>query len=113
MYHSHSVVFESIRQRGMYVHTSAVPYDSLPSSSDASLPRRLRTGITYESNVSPQKSTYELHKYGRFDEEVSQLLSAKLLLAVRLYHGRFCGLFCGVHSDLCPYGITWPFALDL
>ncbi len=57
VYHSHSVVFESVEQRGMFIHTSPAPYDNLPEAGNPALPPDLRTGKIFESNVSPQKSS--------------------------------------------------------
>jgi hypothetical protein len=54
VYYTHSVVLESVKQRGMMLHTSMVPYSTIPSTKDASLPKCLQTEKTLETNLSPQ-----------------------------------------------------------
>jgi hypothetical protein len=86
VYHTHSVVFESVRQKSMFLHTSSIAYDTRPNQLDATLPKNLRTGLTYETNVSPQFSTFSIHKYGRVDS-----ISAACLWTgrnFRLYHSQ-------------------------
>ena len=54
VYYTHSVVLESVKQRGMMLHTSMVPYSNIPSTKDASLPKCLQTEKTLETNLSMQ-----------------------------------------------------------
>ena len=49
VYYSHTVVLESVRQRGMSVHASNVPYSRTPDAADVSLPKCLQVGATEES----------------------------------------------------------------
>eukprot|EP00615_Pteridomonas_danica_P005853 CAMPEP_0114339576 /NCGR_PEP_ID=MMETSP0101-20121206/7817_1 /TAXON_ID=38822 ORGANISM="Pteridomonas danica, Strain PT" /NCGR_SAMPLE_ID=MMETSP0101 /ASSEMBLY_ACC=CAM_ASM_000211 /LENGTH=2941 /DNA_ID=CAMNT_0001472581 /DNA_START=113 /DNA_END=8938 /DNA_ORIENTATION=+ len=86
VYHSHSVVFESVRQRSMFLHTSSIAYDTRPNMMDATLPKNLRTGLTYETNVSPQFSTFSIHKYGRVDSVTAASLWTGRHF--RLYHSQ-------------------------
>ena len=86
MYHTHNIVLESTKQRGMYVHTSQVAVDAIPNPLDSRLPCNLRTCKTFESNISPHGSTYSLHKYGRFEK--SDGSSLKTGVPFRLYHSQ-------------------------
>jgi hypothetical protein len=65
VYYSHTVVLESVRQRGMALHASGAPYSATPDAGDAQLPKCLQTGPTVEVNLSPAAAAFTVAKYAR------------------------------------------------
>lgn len=103
MFYTHSIKLESVKQPGMFLHTSNTPYVELPTPSYG-LPRVLLTEKTYEVNVSAQFSSYTLSQYARFDSsEKNCLITA--LHSFRLYHSQseaFVQASCNLDKDQCP-----------
>lgn len=100
-YYTHSVVLESGKYQGMYVHISPVVHDSVMDPEDPLLPKCLRTGPTFEANISAHPSTFTVLKYGRFEDSDSGLL--KTSQPFRLYHPQgesFMLASCDQQKDL-------------
>jgi hypothetical protein len=93
-------VLESVKQRGMMLHTSMVPYSTIPSTKDASLPKCLQTEKTLETNLSPQFAAFTLAKFARFGPKDASVL--KTSVPFRLYHSEsesFIHASCDAEKD--------------
>jgi len=100
VYYAHAVVLESVKQRGMMLHTSMVAYSELPSPWEPTLPKCLQTGKTLETNLSPQFETYTVAKFARFG--VKDASSFKTSVPFRLYHSQseaFVHASCDAEKD--------------
>jgi hypothetical protein len=86
VYFGHSLVLESGKLPGTFVHTSLACYDETPDSLDPALPKCLQTGITYEANASPKGCTFAVQKHGRFDETEAHEMHTRT--PFRLYHSQ-------------------------
>lgn len=90
VYFKHSLSFESIKQRGIYLHVSGGDngvYDDAPSATDPALPKPLRSGVTFEANASSVESSFVVHKVGYYEPGDAQ----KYLTTgspFRLYHAQ-------------------------
>lgn len=97
VYHTHSVVFESMAQRGMFLHASAVAYDGVPDPKATHLPKNLRTGRTVEANAAPLASAFVVRRFARFSPSTATALATGK--PFRLFHSQSDAF---VHASCVP-----------
>jgi hypothetical protein len=87
VFYTHSIKLGSVKLTGMFLHASQAVYEDVVDPLNESLPRCLRTEMTYELNASAKFTTFVIRKFASY-EPGSHVNMKSVFTPFRLYHSQ-------------------------